>query len=268
MRSSGLPQAVKDHLSNVLEGLPAAKLQLISQQARARQAGITFFVGLTGDRSPRLYEFKLRSYESLLDLDIPAILAGNGPGALRERPVILVCTNGRRDACCARLGVPTYVAITSAAAQNGLGVDTVWQTTHVGGHRLAPNVVTFPSGLYYGRVLPEEGPTLVEACMQGQVFLERLRGRSCYSPVVQAAERFLHSQTGRLEVGAFVFLEAIETSPNTWLVSFGDSQTRRQYKLNLAVEVSSISIQQSCAKSKTASLVNYELIDYSTLDVV
>jgi hypothetical protein len=262
---SSLPQAVKDYLSRALESLPAAKLQLISHHARSPQAGITFFVGHSGDRSPRLYEFKLDSYEAITKLNLPAILAGDWPGALRERPVILVCTNGRRDACCARWGMPTYLAISTAADQSGLGSEAVWQTTHVGGHRLAPNVLCFPSGLYYGRVQPEDGQTLVDYCVQGQVFLERLRGRSCYPPVVQAAERFLRGQTGRLEAGAFLFLDADEASPNTWLVRFVDPHTRRQYKLHIAIEATSTAIRQSCVKPKTEPLVNYGLIDYSTL---
>jgi hypothetical protein len=262
---SSLPQAVKDHLSRALKNLPAAKLQLISHHARAHQAGITFFVAHSGDPNPRLYEFKLDSYAEIIDLDFAAILAGEWPEALRQRPLILVCTNGRRDACCARWGMPTYLAISTAADQNGLGSEAVWQTTHVGGHRLAPNVVCFPSGWYYGRVQPDEGQTLVKCCVQGQVFLERLRGRSCYPPVVQAAERFLRRQTGRLEVGAYLFLDAVETSPNTWLVRFGDSQTHQQVQLRIAIEVTATTIRQSCAKPKAEPLVNYDLIETSTL---
>jgi hypothetical protein len=262
---SSLPPPVKDHLLQALAILPASKLQLISHHARAPQAGISLFVGHTGDRNPRMFEIRLDSYEAIMGLDIPGIMAGDRPGTLRERPLILVCINGRRDACCARWGMPAYMAISAAADQNGLGAEAVWQTTHVGGHRLAPNVLCFPSGLYYGRVQPEEGRTLVDACVQGQVFLDRLRGRSCYPPVVQAAERFLRRQTGHLEVGAYVFLDAVETSPDVWLVRFTDIKTQQRYQLRFAVDVTSVSIRQSCGKPKTEPLVNYDLIDYSTL---
>jgi hypothetical protein len=257
---SSLPQPVKGHLSKALESLPGSKLQLISHHARAAHTGITFFLGQSGDREPRLYEFHFSSYKALLDLDFSAILAGAQPAVLRGRPLILVCTNGRRDACCARWGMPTYMAISAAAERAQLSVDTVWQTTHVGGHRLAPNVLSFPAGLYYGRVQPDEGQALIEHIARGEVFLERLRGRSSYPPVVQAAECFLHQETGRLEVDAFVVQDAIETGPDSWLVHFRDTQSGGLRQLQLSVNVTSIPIRQSCEKEKAEPLVKYELV--------
>jgi hypothetical protein len=48
--------------------------------------------------------------------------------------------------CCARLGVPLAQAL--AARHPG----PVWETTPVGGHRFAANLVLLPHGLYYGPV--------------------------------------------------------------------------------------------------------------------
>lgn len=212
-----------------------------------------------------MYEFQLDSYDALIDLDIPAILAGEQPAFLRERPLILVCTNGRRDACCARWGMPTYMALSAAAERSQLGTEAVWQTTHLGGHRLAPNVLSFPGGFYYGRVQPDQAQAFIADCIRGEVFLEQLRGRSCYPPVVQAAERFLYRQTGRSEIGAFVYLDAAELDSNTWMVRFREPLNRQLHQLEVAVDVTSIPIRQSCGKEKTEPLVNYELADYRQL---
>jgi len=262
LEESSLPQPVKDHLSRSLAILPGAKLQLISHHARASHAGITFFLGTSGDRDPKLFEFHLKTYEALLDMDFSALLSGTQPAVLRERPLLLVCTNGRRDACCARWGMPTYMAISGAAEKGGLGAEAVWQTTHVGGHRLAPNLLSFPYGIYYGRVQPDEGDRLVELIEKDEIFLERLRGRSCYPPVVQAAEYFLHQKTGRLGVEAFVFLDASEPRPNVWQVRFHDKQTNRARQVEIAVEITDTPIRQSCGKPKTKPLINYELIEF------
>ena len=262
---ASLRKPVKDHLAQALKILPAAKLQLISHHARAAQTGITFFLGQTGDGPPRMYEFQLDSYEALLGLNFSTVLTGERPAVLRERPLILVCTNGRRDACCARWGMPTYMSLSEAAEQSDLGFEAVWQTTHVGGHRLAPNVLCFPDGLYYGRVQPDQAQAFIEHFTRGEVFLEQLRGRSCYTPVVQAAERFLYQQTGRLELDAFTYLDAAETGPDTWLVRFSDSQDHRLHQLQIAVDVTGTPIRQSCGKAKMEPLVNYELVDYRQL---
>ena len=45
---------------------------------------------------------------------------------------------------------------------NGLA-DRAWQTTHVGGHRFAPNVLTLPQAALYGRVQPADVGEFVDA---------------------------------------------------------------------------------------------------------
>ena len=50
---------------------------------------------------------------------------------LPPAPLLLVCTHGRRDACCAQFGRPTAMAL---ARRYGTAV---WETTHVGGDRFA-----------------------------------------------------------------------------------------------------------------------------------
>jgi hypothetical protein len=258
---SSLPQPVKDHLSQALKTLPGAKLQLISHHARSSHTGIAFFLGQSGDREPRLYEFHPGSYEALLDLDFAAILAGAQPAILRERPLILVCTNGRRDACCARWGMPTYNAICEAADTVSIRSDAVWQSTHMGGHRLAPNVLNFPAGIQYGRVQPDDAQNLVEHIVRGEIFLKNLRGRSCYLPVVQAAEYYLHQQTRRLAEDAFVLSDATETSSGEWQVRFQDAQSGDLHQVRLSVRVTSTPIRQSCGKEKAEPLVEFTLAE-------
>ena len=70
--------------------------------------------------------------------------------AARSAPQYFVCTNGQRDLCCARFGLPTYAALRERVGER------VWQTTHVGGHRFAPNVLTLPQAALYGRVQPAD----------------------------------------------------------------------------------------------------------------
>ena len=69
----------------------------------------------------------------------------------------LVCTNGKRDACCARDGVPV------ARALAALRPDEAWECSHLGGHRFAANVALLPEGLCFGRVARRGRPRLVAA---------------------------------------------------------------------------------------------------------
>ncbi len=65
-------------------------------------------------------------------------------------PILLVCTNGKRDACCALRGRALMTALAADHAER------TWECTHLGGHRFAGNLVCLPHGIVYGRV-PSRG---------------------------------------------------------------------------------------------------------------
>lgn len=68
----------------------------------------------------------------------PAERLGPGEAAARH---VLICTHGKRDACCGSLG--TRLATT--LPDLGAGVD-VLRTSHTGGHRFAPTALFLPEG--------------------------------------------------------------------------------------------------------------------------
>jgi hypothetical protein len=88
-----------------------------------------------------------------------------------EEPMYLVCTHDRRDACCGKLGSQLVQALAA-------GGYPVWETTHVGGHRFAPNFVILPHGLYYGPVDAEGAVAAIEAHRNGAVSVQSFRGRA------------------------------------------------------------------------------------------
>ncbi|MFD1149419.1 sucrase ferredoxin, partial [Saccharothrix hoggarensis] len=122
--------------------------------------------------------------DALLDLDFAALGAGRSPGfgTPAAHPLLLVCTNSRRDVCCALRGRP--LAEDLAAARP----DAVWECTHTGGHRFAPTGVLLPTGYTYGRLDPELARRLLDDAARGHVVTDRCRGRSTHTPHGQAAE--------------------------------------------------------------------------------
>ena len=93
-------------------------------------------------------------------------------GAPMADPILLVCTNGKRDACCALRGRALVTALAEDHAER------TWECTHLGGHRFAGNLVCLPHGLVYGRVGPADGPRLADAYLAGRLDPLMLRGRS------------------------------------------------------------------------------------------
>ena len=158
------------------------RLQFIRRPELDR-AEITLFVA-TADG---LYRAESTGYDAVAELDIQASLGTQSMPSI-EAQQYFVCTNGQRDLCCARFGRPTYMRLREVVG------DRAWQTTHLGGHRFAPNVLTLPQGVLYGRVTPQDVSGFVADVEAGRLARDFVRGRSVLSAEAQAAELALDEE--------------------------------------------------------------------------
>ena len=95
--------------------------------------------------------------------------------------ILLVCTHGVHDTCCALRGR----LVAASLAKNW--PNEVWECSHIGGDRFAPNVVVLPDGFYYGNLDGDSAVDVVGQHLAGTVPSVHLRGMARYSPPVQAA---------------------------------------------------------------------------------
>jgi hypothetical protein len=124
--------------------------------------------------------------------DIDALAAGSDQAIeTPAEPLFLVCTHGRRDACCGRYGG----ALARALADRGY---PVWESSHVGGHRFAANLVILPHGLYYGPVGVDEATAAIDAYRGGMVLASRYRGQAGLAAAEQAEQYAQISSVGSL----------------------------------------------------------------------
>ncbi len=258
---SRLPGPVKEWASAQVKTLPNARLLLISQGRQPAGGRLPFFIYTADQPGGKLYETGLQSYKDLLSLDVSRILTGHPPHGSRPHPhpVYLVCTNGRRDACCAREGLPVYRALRARVG------DQAWQCTHVGGHRFAANVLVFPAGLCYGRLSAGDADALITATARGETLTGHLRGRACYEPVAQAAEIHLRQLLDAPQSGRFRFQEADALEDNLWRVRFTDLDEATDCRLDLQIIRSTDQAYQSCKGDKQAPSLAYRLVDYRIL---
>jgi hypothetical protein len=163
------------------------RVLLIKHRQRTSDGARRCYAAFTGRRERHMVTFELDDPRRLLEMDLPDLIRRrfHGLGEPVPGPLYLVCTHGKHDACCARHGAPLYRAL--ADFREG----AVWEATHVGGDRFAGNLVCFPHGLYFGRVGPGDARAVARAYAGGTIDLAFYRGRSAYSPEVQAAEYFL-----------------------------------------------------------------------------
>jgi hypothetical protein len=128
--------------------------------------------------------------------------------ATPQAPVILVCTHGVHDVCCAIRGRPV------AAALAERWPDLVWECSHVGGDRFAPNVVLLPEGFYYGNLDPDSAVRIVSEYLAGTVSTEGLRGMASAPPPEQAAMIAAYERLGPLAPGAVMVRRSLQRGPH------------------------------------------------------
>ena len=142
-------------------------------------------------------------------------------------PALLVCTNGRRDQCCALEG---RELVTALAARH----DVVWEASHLGGHRFAPTAVVMPTG--QARVTVDLGLAALDAAARHEpLALDALhdRGLSHLEPADQVLDSWSR-HTGRpTSEGTARRLEDDDTLPSscgaaaipivTWAVDESDA---------------------------------------------
>lgn len=178
----------------------------------------------------------------LLTLDFAAIGAGRRPGigVSSTDPVLVVCTNGRRDVCCALYGRPIATAL---AATHG---DAVWEGTHLGGHRFSPTALLLPTGYAYGRLDAASAAALLA---DPRVVTDRCRGRSTWTDRGQVAELRVRELTGDGDPDA-VRVDAVDA--DDVLVRHRDG---REWTVTVVERTSGVGRAASCGKAPTPATV-------------
>jgi hypothetical protein len=181
------------------DGLAARGIRAVCVRSPRREAepGVRLFTCIArrpgASQAPSLWT---RDVGSLSDVAgaVSELTLQRSPGegwARTDERVALVCTNGRHDQCCAVLGRPLVRAL-----QESPWADRVWECSHIGGDRFAPNLVVLPDSLYFGRVDPASAPALLAGLDAGRIDLTRFRGRTSYSLAEQAVEHFVRVELG------------------------------------------------------------------------
>ncbi len=112
--------------------------------------------------------------------------------------LLLVCTHGRHDVCCATRGRPV------AAALDQRWPNETWECSHTGGDRFAANALVLPDGACYGGLDPDVAVTVIAEHCRASPDTAYLRGRTGYLPAEQAALVAAHRHHPEARWGAFV----------------------------------------------------------------
>ncbi|MFI6659728.1 sucrase ferredoxin [Streptomyces sp. NPDC050523] len=193
LTSSHLDPALGRTLEAAAEGT-GVRIALIRRPGRHADCGTSaarqVYAAHTAPGSAWLHSATVDDPRALLDLDFAALGRGDQhtfDAALAGRPhtggpLALVCTNGKRDRCCALLGRPLAAELAAS------GVEGVWEVTHLGGHRFSPTLLVLPYGYAYGRAQAHAVKEVLSDVQEGRIVVEGCRGSSAWERPGQAAE--------------------------------------------------------------------------------
>lgn len=193
----------------------------------------------------------------LLTLDPKRLAAGEQPAArfgftAQSGPndvAALVCTNGRRDVCCAVRGRP----LAAGLAERHPG--QVWESTHLGGHRFSPTAVFLPTGAVHGHLDLELAERIWSATERRQLLTERLRGHSWYDRVSQVADAAIRASIHATALSDLTVGDASPVSPDSWDVEVSHVDGRR-WVVRVAVAPAGTPRPESCGKLPATPLIH------------
>ncbi len=172
-----LPAPVRAHLA-ALTGL---KVFLVRRPDGSSGPGTRVFHASGTDTGFEVRTATLPGPDDLIGLDLGSLTPYDGL-------LWLVCTNGKRDRCCAEIGRPIATLLSKQWPEG------TWETTHLGGHRFSGTLLALPSGLTLGRLVAASTVAACESVERGEVPIGLCRGRAGRTAVDQVRE--LHVLAG------------------------------------------------------------------------
>jgi hypothetical protein len=201
-----------------------------------------------------------RHPRDLLDLDFAALGRGEHAGfdsVLGGRPhtgdpLALVCTNGKRDRCCALLGRPLAAELAAS------GVEGAWEVTHLGGHRFSPTLLVLPYGYAYGRAEAHAVKEVLHSVQEGRIVVEGCRGSSAWERPGQAAELAVRTAVREYAAEALTVVRTDGAAPH-WEVTVAHADGRH-WRVLVAQTASLPPRPESCGASVLGSPARMDVV--------
>ncbi len=202
LTESHLPEPVRAAFGDLPKdsGTTVALARRVGRHADAHAAsdGRRFWFAHVAPGGVRMRAGALDDSE-LLRPDLTEVLAAASHGELppwgerSDEPLLLLCTNSRRDVCCALEGRPVAESLAADPEYSS----RVLEVSHLGGHRFAPTALLLPSGHAFGRLDPQSARAVLDAAAVGDLGpVDHHRGRTSLAQPAQSAETATRAAEG------------------------------------------------------------------------
>lgn len=192
---------------------------------------------------------------------------------LTESPIeqttrdILICTHGSRDRCCARFGNRIYHQALQIVDECSLEQVRVWQASHIGGHRMAPTAIDFPTARYYGYLDQSSLKAILTQTDNIQALGSVYRGWGLLPWAAQVVEKDLLLKHGWDWFNCKVTAQVLEHNEDetfnrvelSYRTATGEQQT---YRAEVVADVEqTVYLKSSCNSENAAEVTPYVVRD-------
>ena len=218
-----------------------------SKNSNANNCKITFI-----DCNKGNYFSISTTMEKHASVDIAAHLF-NPETIWQDDPFFLICTNGKKDKCCAKFGLPVFKFFESFETEV-----PVWECSHVGGDRFAANVVAMPYGIYYGHVAVEDVGHIFVRTLLKKIYKNNYRGLSRRSFFEQSIECYLRDHLSNYDIDFDIQIHLIEHHDDYFKVEI-KTAAHAVYIMELIRETIPYPHLLTCTSKKTENIKKFHL---------
>jgi hypothetical protein len=245
---------VKNVIRDLAGQYPKSRIQLIRNELSSKDH-IKLYIAITKETERKVYEFKVESHQDILNIDFNRGLSDRN---LKPEPILLVCTHGSHDKCCGEKGLELFNNLSKHEKDF-----EVWQTTHLGGHRFAANILILPDGIYYGRITKDNYEKIINSHLNNNLEINMLRGRCFYHPEVQAAEYYLRSELKYSYINSLNLISQSTTETGIVNVIFEIENSDNVFEVLLEKNDKALQLFASCRDKHKKFIAQYKLMSIS-----
>lgn len=190
--------------------------------------------------------------EAYISIDLASHISSPETVWLND-PFFLVCTNGKKDKCCSKFGLPVFKFFES------FNTDVpVWESSHVGGDRFAANVIAMPYGIYYGHVAVEDVGHILVRTLLKKIYKNNYRGLSRRSFFEQSIECYIRDFLRNYDIDFDIHIHLIEHLDDSYKVEI-KTINQSSFIMELVKEIIPYPHLLTCHAKKPENISKFKL---------
>lgn len=219
---SEIPQNFKTLIQNFIKVKPNSKLLLIKKDGTPSTKKLSLY----GASNFNYNHIEIDTYQDIsIDL-LNGLFVNNNETQAKRKPLFLVCTNGTKDKCCAKFGLPIWKKF------NDIN-NNAWQCTHLGGDRYAPTALVLPSFSTYGHIANDDVPLIIANEENEKIYLNKIRGVALYNFYEQAADIHVRKVQNIENAKTIQIISSEKIADNIFNVHIKNKQSNKEVQLRV-----------------------------------